>query len=279
MDFDSNRGEELVRIVMDAYSSRDPKEYLGNLLLPGVETNSREQANFLFFVAMLSPFNNSNTLVKRAKRIYSKHSEIFDPDSVVEAIEKDRSLFIATLRDLENREDYIEAWCNNSRRLKEKYSSDARKIFETSSYKQAMDNITSFDRFGEKTGSMLLGWYITLGLVEDNWDDIYNYPTPLDTQVMKLLVGREVVSFEGEVDYEPLFKRVRQEFSSLLHELGVNPYLFHDAAWDYVTGVCRYCERAQHPECLFGEPCRVELVTSDTKRRGKVRITKKEFFT
>jgi hypothetical protein len=252
---------QIVRILVRSFERRegvfsDTKELLENQIPRGVKPESREHANFLFYLISQDHGVKSAKLYERAKTLYSSNPNIFDPNWISQHhhSEDDPSL-IGILKALSVRypNNGAKSWYRNSSRLCALYTADARNIFACESANEIVKRIRAFHGFGPKTGGLLFRVFVGIGI--SNPTDLcdVNFPTDIhDTRIASLTKIADIPSTISEENYAPYVRIVERVWKQACQEESVNWLQVDRALW--ILG-SKGCVTERHYDCPLRESC------------------------
>jgi endonuclease III len=238
---DVERGIKIARILEDAFTNgvkifSNIRNLIEHQIPEGVKPLSREHALFLFYIAPLDYLMRSELLYTRAKIMFKKKPELFDPSYVSNTFNE------TNLQELANPlrkylgirfpSEAAKRWYKNSIILLQLYQGDPRNIFKGSrDAKEIFKRITQFRGLGRKTGSMLLRCMIDLGLAKlENINDVL---PPVDIHDVRIAFYTKIAHSEeySEENAQKFTRVIQNVWSYICKEGNLNWLKVDRALW------------------------------------------------
>jgi len=264
----TQQARAIVRVLQDAFNARegvfdDTKELLENQIPPGVAPLSREHGNFLFFLISQDHGTKSARLYERAKVLYTRAAEYFDPAFVASQCRSDEDEgLLAFISQLGVRYPRMarKGWVRNSARLADEFHGDARLVFQAhATASNTIRLIRSFYGFGPKISGLLFRVFLGTGLAQGLEIDGVVFPTDIhDTRIAALTGIADIPSDITEGDYSPYVRRAEEAWRQACLNERVDWLQVDRALW--ILG-SKGCVAERHSDCPIRTFCRRGQVT------------------
>jgi hypothetical protein len=254
--------EEICKLLVSSFENRegvfaDTKELLENQIPTGVEPLGLEHANFLFFLISQDHGVKSSRLYERAKELYSREPQNFDPKSISSRFgEADFENAISILQALGVRypKNGARSWVQNAHVLTREYHADARQLFRGDS-QTVIRRIRSLLGFGPKTGGLLFRVFVGLTLYSPSDDARIAFPTDIhDTRIAALTGLADIPVNITESTYSPYVKAAEEVWRRGSLEAPVNWFQLDRALW--ILG-SKGCATERHFDCPIRQHCQI----------------------
>lgn len=251
----------IVRKLINAFEKKegvfsDTKELLENQIPKGVEPNSKEHANFLFYLISQDHGTKSSKLYERAKKIYLQNPDNFQPNVIIKKyLSPDDEQLINFLGEFGVRypRNSAKYWFKNSEILVEKYDSDARNIFVSSDSKLILNAIKKFHGFGPKLSGLLFRVFIGIGLSRPSNIEESNFPTDIhDTRIAAYTQISDIPTDINESNYSPYVKKAEKIWKEACYSERLNWLQVDRALW--ILG-SKGCVTKRHSDCPIKDYC------------------------
>jgi hypothetical protein len=265
-DLDLKAGITLAQDVVDAYHRRlgvfeDTSDLLEYQRPDGVRSKSREHANFLFYLISQDHGVKSYRLYARAKALYAKDPDLFDPERILAKYGEAPAERIveATARQLGTRypNETGRQWLQNSRALIDLYGADSRNIFfQSDDSLEALRRVKDFRGFGPKTSALLFRTFHGIGLI--NLPRTNEIPIPVDIHdtriafvsgLLKLRSAPESITSDNYMTYAEMAQKAWMRVCEAAH---LDWLALDRALW--LLG-SRGCDPYRYVECCLRKNC------------------------
>lgn len=176
----------------------------------GVNRSSDEHARFLFFTALNDHGLKSATMYQKAKDLYAKHPEYFDPQCIAANYSEDSYIDLIPLTAQKLGARYptalAKAWYRNAVTLLADYNGNPVNLFRSSNDATiVLKNIKSFTGIGAKIGGMLLRAAIGLGWTLNDLNRTNEVLVPVDIHDSRIMFLTGIFAIEDinveDIDY------------------------------------------------------------------------------
>jgi hypothetical protein len=264
LQLDLDRAKIVVNRLLEAFETNygifeDISDLLEFQIPMSVRPRSLEHARFLFYLIAQDYGTKSSRLYKKARALYAKSPQIFDPNYVIAnyVSPEDAKLVEDTGVQLSTRfpRETAKRWYKNSVKLIEEYDGDPRKIFATSSDARAVFKcIRSFRGFGPKIGGLLLRTFLGCGFAElEHVEDVLVPVDVHDVRIAFYTNAAETASGKNQVsDYHKYAREIQQLWSDACNSAGLDWLQVDRALW--LLG-SRGCVNLRCRECRLVDLC------------------------
>ena len=255
------RTGQIVRALRDAFESRrgvfsDIKELLENQIPEGVALQSRQHANFLFYLISQDHGVKSAKLYERAKGLYGQQPQCFDPLAITKTFAgEDDPKLVEILRTLAVRYPVngAKSWYRNSVTLCRDYGCDARQLFDSKDARTIMTAIRELHGFGPKTGGLLFRVFVGTGMASPSNIEDVDFPTDIhDTRIAAFTRIADVPTTVTEKTYMPYVRAAERAWKSACLAEGADWLQVDRALW--ILG-SKGCARDRHYDCPIKHFC------------------------
>lgn len=253
--FDKKRAREVAGSLLKDYYERKRIFSKDNLYPEGVmikalgDADGRTKANALFFMTMLDRCHDSDKLWGEATGMYKANPKIFDAiylsELQVEKLQKTlrSELHYSFVYTKEIKKDNAVWIIDNFKKLREDFEGDARKIVSwTGDIKEAVEAIKKFKGYRNETSNALATYLMIYGLASfDNPEELLQ---KIDFHDVNISLGTKMLrikNYGGEksVRREEVLKFLKESYSRLCKELGLNVIDLDRALWAVGSKVCK----------------------------------------
>lgn len=257
----SSRAREIVKVLLAAFENKeavfsDTKELLENQIPPNVSYNSKNHANFLFYLISQDHGIKSSRLYDRAKRLYEAFPEKFDPKSIVEEHKSpDNSGLLNFIKLLGVRyaNNSTKYWYKNSEMLFDQYDGDTRNIFNGVDGPEVSKRIRSFYGFGPKISGLLVRVFVGTGIANVDKIEEIDFPTDIhDTRIAALTKIADIPEDITENNYSPFVKIAQNTWKEACKDKQINWLQVDRALW--ILG-SKGCTSNRHYDCPLKKHC------------------------
>ena len=313
LGFNEERLVENCNILLEAYRNKRNvfslnKPTCESILPEDIERDSREYTNYLTFMSIPNLMVDANVLFEKGRLLYKKEPWVFEPSEVFEKdkdqlkiVKRKRSkIFVAPhideilSKELEHglHEALSGKWYKTARKLHRVYDDDSRNVFkyvtdfdvalrrlDVGKSKQPIEREvrnTSFPRFGgfgNKTGPLLIIWFIKYGFIKDM--DRFEIKQPIDAHGFNLYIGRGITDIDERIRKEKFTRNVQELLRDAFKRNNIPPIDFHYAQWRLGSEVCNSnncynlrTEDGKERLCPFPTPCKYYLDSFAYRRQG-----------
>ena len=215
-----DRSTEIARILENSFRNkehifRDQKELVENQMPLGVQPLSREHALFIFYIVPQDYATVSVRLYKRARELFEKRAELFDPEYVARLNVEDIKKLVSRKIGARFPNEAAFRWYANSIKLTKEYRGDPRRLFNVSKDAcEVLSHIKEFRGFGPKTGALLLRAISNLGFAK--LSHVSNVKIPVDVHDVRIAFYTHSVSGSNDVD---TYVRNYSKYANLVQNL------------------------------------------------------------
>ena len=255
------RAREIVKVLLSAFENKeavfsDTKELLENQIPPNVSYNSKNHANFLFYLISQDHGIKSSRLYDRAKRLYEAFPEKFDPKSIVEehkSPDNSELLDFIKLLGVRYANNSTKYWYKNSEMLFDQYDGDTRNIFNGVDGPEVSKRIRSFYGFGPKISGLLVRVFVGTGIANvDKIEEIDFPPDIHDTRIAALTKIADIPEEITENNYSPFVKIAQNTWKEACKDKRINWLQVDRALW--ILG-SKGCTSNRHYDCPLKKYC------------------------
>ena len=243
LQLDLGRARVVAKRLLDAFENNhgifeDTSGLLEFQIPVGVQPKSLEHACFLFYLIAQDYGTKSARLYEKAKALYTRNPQIFDPNYVASSysgpddprLAEDTGIQLSTRFPRET----ARRWYENSVKLIEEYEGDPRRIFTTSSNAQVvLKHIRAFRGFGPKIGGLLLRTFLGCGFVKLNHVEDVLVPVDVhDSRIAFYTGAAKTANGDNQVsDYHEYAREIQRLWSEACRSSGIDWLQVDRALW------------------------------------------------
>jgi endonuclease III len=264
LELDAERAEIVVKRLLQAFESNygifeDTSDLLEFQIPTGVQPTSLEHARFLFYLIAQDYGTKSARLYAKAKALYAKRPQIFEPKYVVSNYNgaDDPKLAEDTGVQLSTRfpKETAKRWYENSEKLLKEYEGDPRKIFTTcADARIVFERIRSFRGFGPKIGGLLLRTFLGCKFAKLEFVEEVLVPVDVhDSRIAFYTGAAKTSNGDGQVeDYHEYAQPIQHLWSEACNSADIDWLQVDRALW--LLG-SRGCVNLRCAECRLSDIC------------------------
>lgn len=258
---DTGAADDIVTTLFNAFKGRegvfaDTGDLLENQIPDGVAFGSREHVNFLFYLIGQDHGVKSAKLYAKAKALYGKCPQLFEPGMIIRQFSDVNCLEIADsigVLGLRYPRNASRAWLYNSRMLAEQYDCDARRIVSGTDAMEIMKRIREFKGFGPKTGGLLFRVLVGIGVAHPDNAEAVSFPTDIhDTRIAALTKIADIPPSVTEKTYVSFVPRAELAWRAACSRRSLDWLVVDRALW--ILG-SRGCSTDRHHDCPIRKHC------------------------
>jgi len=264
LELHPERAEIVVKQLLQAFENKygifdDTSDLLEFQIPLGVQPTSLEHARFLFYLISQDYGTKSARLYAKAKDLYARNPQIFDPEYIVNnyANANDPKLAEDTGVQLSTRfpKETAKRWYGNSEKLLKEFAGDPRKIFTSDSDARIVfKHIRSFGGFGPKIGGLLLRTFLGCKFAKLNHVEEVLVPVDVHDSRIAFYTGAvKTASGESRVeDYHEYAPQIQHLWTNACNSAGLDWLQVDRALW--LLG-SRGCVNLRCVECRLSDLC------------------------